>query len=113
MFATTLDHFQNDLELQVLFIELGNLFDRMSTLQQTQFLEYLQDEMVAMDDDFSELIVTIIQCMYPRKMVYKLEYTLNCVLNKIKNGPDVQDTLYRFEIVLQNILQYLQEYNNI
>ena len=51
-------------EVHCTIVELCNLFAALPSWYQERFLEYLQDEYAAMDDEFSEIIDKVMQCFY-------------------------------------------------
>jgi hypothetical protein len=99
-------NFVDSLQIQLVMIEISELFKQMSKNYQENFLHYLADEYAAMDDDYSFLIQQVLECLYPRKSSWKVEDNLNQVLNTLSTVEQFQ----QFEVLLSNVLTYLKEY---
>ena len=94
-------------------------FSLLNSIQQSQFLQYIQDEYACMDDEFSSLIDTIIEILYnsihPQAQLLT-EDANNEQLTEI-HLLHLVDTLQpeqheTFTVVLENMLMYINEFSS-
>ena len=88
-----------EFELQLDIIHLNMNFQSLSTDRQHQFLELVQDEYAGIDDVTSQVVESIVTCMYLQSPTNDLEDTLQPSTN-----------LELFSVVLRNISDMLNDF---
>lgn len=97
-----MDTFTSSFSLSLYIIELSEKISALDDKRRKEYLEYIQYEFFAMDDEFSIIFETIIQILNCEKE--KIEIFLN---NLSENGAD----LFKLELCVKACLDYLEDIN--
>lgn len=107
----------DSMELQFCVIELCSWFMKLPDWYQSAFLQHLQDQFAAIDDEFSEIIDTIFltfegwlthreqgQVYSEKELCEELELRLGQTVEHFE-GPQLQNV----QLVLESMIKYAQE----